>query len=308
MGPFRLMDLIGLDVNFAATRSMWEQTFGEPRYRPHPIQARLVEQDTLGRKTGRGFYNYESSQAPPRLDRPAATPDNSGAVLIGEGTWAPGLAERVAAAGYAVVEGQNREPVAALVVAGREEGARQILENLDRELAAEVPVLCQVCDQTLGEAAAGLAGRRRVFGFDGLFAARGQALCVVASPGADAAAGLRVEAFLVSLGIRVEWIADGAGLVLPRIMAMLANEAAFALGDGTADEPTIDLAMKLGANYPVGPLGWLRRIGPAKVLRVLEHLRAVFAEERYRVAPLLRRWAHDADALEPGRHGPETIA
>ncbi len=38
MGPFRLMDLIGLDVNLAATTSMWEQTFGEPRYRPHPIQ------------------------------------------------------------------------------------------------------------------------------------------------------------------------------------------------------------------------------------------------------------------------------
>ena len=75
---------------------------------------------------------------------------------------------------------------------------------------------------------------------------------------------------------------------------MLANEAAFALGEGTADETTIDLAMKLGANYPVGPLEWMHRIGPDKVLRVLEHLRAVFAEERYRVAPLLRRWAQTA--------------
>jgi len=74
---------------------------------------------------------------------------------------------------------------------------------------------------------------------------------------------------------------------------MLANEAAFALGEGTAEEATIDLAMKLGANYPIGPLEWLRRVGPAKVLRVLEHLGAVFAEERYRVAPLLRRWAQE---------------
>jgi len=74
-------------------------------------------------------------------------------------------------------------------------------------------------------------------------------------------------------------------------MAMLANEAAFALAEGTADEATIDLAMHLGANYPIGPLAWLRQTGPAKVLRVLEHLRAVLGEERYRVAPLLRKWA-----------------
>jgi 3-hydroxybutyryl-CoA dehydrogenase len=76
-------------------------------------------------------------------------------------------------------------------------------------------------------------------------------------------------------------------------MSMLANEAAFALAEGTADEDTIDLAMRLGANYPVGPLSWLRQVGAEKVLRVLEHLRAVFAEERYRVAPLLRRWANE---------------
>jgi 3-hydroxybutyryl-CoA dehydrogenase len=75
-------------------------------------------------------------------------------------------------------------------------------------------------------------------------------------------------------------------------MAMLANEAAFALAEGAADEATIDLAMRLGANYPIGPLAWLRRTGPGRVLRVLEHLRTVFAEERYRVAPRLRHWAH----------------
>jgi 3-hydroxybutyryl-CoA dehydrogenase len=103
----------------------------------------------------------------------------------------------------------------------------------------------------------------------------------------------RSERLMMSLGLHGEWVGDGAGLVLPRLMAMLANEAAFALGEATADEATIDLAMKLGANYPFGPLEWLRRIGPAKVLRVLEHLRTEFAEERYRVAPLLRRLAQE---------------
>lgn len=58
MGPFELMDLIGLDVNFAVTQSVYHAFFEEPRYRPHPIQRRMVEANLLGRKTGRGFYDY----------------------------------------------------------------------------------------------------------------------------------------------------------------------------------------------------------------------------------------------------------
>jgi len=58
MGPFELMDLIGLDVNFAVTQSVYHAFFEDPRYRPHPIQQRMVEANLLGRKTGRGFYEY----------------------------------------------------------------------------------------------------------------------------------------------------------------------------------------------------------------------------------------------------------
>lgn len=59
MGPFELMDLIGVDVNYAVTKSVYEQYFQEPRFRPHPIQRQMVEAGTLGRKTKRGFYSYE---------------------------------------------------------------------------------------------------------------------------------------------------------------------------------------------------------------------------------------------------------
>jgi 3-hydroxybutyryl-CoA dehydrogenase len=58
MGPFELMDLIGLDVNLSVTQSMYDQFFGEPRYRPHPIQKKMVESGMLGKKSGQGFYTY----------------------------------------------------------------------------------------------------------------------------------------------------------------------------------------------------------------------------------------------------------
>jgi 3-hydroxybutyryl-CoA dehydrogenase len=58
MGPFELVDLIGCDVNFAVTQSVYEAYFHDPKYRPHPIQRRMVESGRIGRKVGHGFYNY----------------------------------------------------------------------------------------------------------------------------------------------------------------------------------------------------------------------------------------------------------
>lgn len=62
LGPFELLDLIGLDVNFAVTQSIYNAFFQEPRFRPHPIQQRMVEAKQLGRKTGRGFYDYPTEK------------------------------------------------------------------------------------------------------------------------------------------------------------------------------------------------------------------------------------------------------
>ena len=59
MGPFELMDLIGIDVNLAVTESMFQQFAGEPRYRPHILQKRMVAAGKLGRKSNEGFYKYD---------------------------------------------------------------------------------------------------------------------------------------------------------------------------------------------------------------------------------------------------------
>ena len=170
MGPFELMDLIGVDVNFAVARSFWEQSFGEPRWRPHPIQERMVASGRLGRKSGRGFYDYSGES--------------------------------------------HRGP--------------------DPAVDDEWPILDE---DRLEE----LAGPK-------------------------------------------------APEVLGRIGAQIANEACFALGEEVASAEDVDTAMRLGFNWPLGPLAWGERMGWSRALGILDELRELHGDG-YRAAALLRERA-----------------
>jgi 3-hydroxybutyryl-CoA dehydrogenase len=82
MGPFELMDLVGIDVGFAVAKSFMELSFGEPRWKPNPLQARMAASGRLGRKTGRGWYDY-SGDGPYRPDDdPDASLDDGDAQLL----------------------------------------------------------------------------------------------------------------------------------------------------------------------------------------------------------------------------------
>jgi 3-hydroxybutyryl-CoA dehydrogenase len=79
--------------------------------------------------------------------------------------------------------------------------------------------------------------------------------------------------------------------IAARILATIVNEAASAVGEGVAAPEAIDTAMRLGANYPSGPLEWGERIGLVRVVRTLDGLHAAVPDGRYRVVPLLRSLA-----------------
>jgi len=72
MGPFQLMDFIGNDVNFTVTETVFHAFYGDPRYRPSFTQQRMVEAGLLGRKSGRGFYDYGDGARAPEPDRDEA--------------------------------------------------------------------------------------------------------------------------------------------------------------------------------------------------------------------------------------------
>jgi 3-hydroxybutyryl-CoA dehydrogenase len=293
MGPFELMDLIGIDVNLAAMQSMYEQTFGEPRYRPHPIQARMVQQKKLGRKTGRGFYVY--APAPESQESTLPEPhQQKGVVRFSSGTWAPGMLKQCRKTGYSTSDNnvhRPEKPVIGIVRAGRDEHLERMVVIMDSDLPADVPLLCQCADVTLTEIATWVRRPERLVGFDGLFLANGPIATLVPSPTLNPFTRAVVDEFFKNIGYLTTWITDSPGLVLPRIVVMLANEAAFAAGEGVADFDTIDKAMQLGTNYPHGPLEWAKELGLTKVVNLLDHLHREFGEERYRVAPLLRRWS-----------------
>jgi 3-hydroxybutyryl-CoA dehydrogenase len=307
MGPFELMDLIGIDVNFTATRSMFEATFGEPRYRPHQIQAQMVAQGALGRKTGRGFYIYdgqgsESRQQPSEVDRqpssadsPASRPNDQisslGSIHLVSGQWDSGLERIIREHGIEVVEEGGPEPDLVLITAGRGERLRDRLLALDANYAPGVRILCQCIDITLAEISSWLEHPEWIAGFDSLFFGTGSIATLVATRSTNEKMRIAAEDFSTALERNPVWIDDAPGLVLPRIVACLANEAGFAAGEGIASPETIDLAMRLGTNYPKGPLAWAEEIGYAQIVAILDHLFREYGEERYRVAPLLRRRA-----------------
>ena len=293
MGPFELMDLIGIDINLAATQSIYEQSFREPRFRPHWIQVQMVQQKKLGRKTGHGFYSYETNplkqkEVTPRLGQ------HSGKVQVSQGGWAPGLIDDLAQAGYELVENHSATGntiQATFICSNSSEEFRQALTDYDRVLPESHPIFCSTVIFTLAEVASWVSHPQRLVGFDGLFLVGRPTATLSTLPVTDPQVASSAQTFLAGLGKTVIWAADSPGMVLPRIISMLANEAAFVIGEGIADAKTIDRAMSLGTNFPYGPLEWASRVGYAQVLDILDHLHAEFHEDRYRAAPLMRRWA-----------------
>jgi 3-hydroxybutyryl-CoA dehydrogenase len=290
MGPFELMDLVGVDVGLDVSRSFYEQSFGEPRWRPSQITVRTVAAGRFGRKSGRGYYDYSQGLDAYREPDPPAPPAGGGerrvVVIAGESALALDLADAADAAGWTVTtpaEAAASDPPFLILDLGLGLG-------LDGELPEE-PL--QGGPQAICCAAGSLAALDPgggAVGFHALPPLEHSGLVeLTRGPGSSQAAVTAAETFFGSLGKHVAWVADAPGLVLGRIVCQVINECSFALGEGVGSAQDIDTGMVHGMNYPRGPLAWADQIGLDHVLSVLDALYEERREERYRAAPALRR-------------------
>ncbi len=115
MGPFELMDLVGVDVGLDVARSFYEQSFGEPRWRPSPITVKTVAAGRLGRKAGRGYYEYpaDGDYRPPDPEPPAPGGGDGLVVIAGETALASELREAAGESGWAVADPLEAQELAA---------------------------------------------------------------------------------------------------------------------------------------------------------------------------------------------------
>ncbi|MYR40728.1 3-hydroxyacyl-CoA dehydrogenase [Streptomyces sp. SID5910] len=262
MGPFELMDLTGLDVTAAVIDSIWEGFRHEDRLRPSYLTPNRVTAGLHGRKTGRGWYAYDPD-APAVVAEPPVTGDADRPVFVAE-TGPPSAAalrEALVAAGATVETGT--EPSGDAVV---------LVPAWGTTVASAVAALGLPAARTFGTDPLPAAGRRRVLSV---------------TPAADPSAARDARAVLARAAnsgepYAVSVVRDTAGSVAQRLLASVVSVASSMAERSLASPTDIDLAVRTGLGYPVGPLTWGDRIGAARLLELQRNLHATTGDPRYR--------------------------
>ena len=263
LGPFGLMDLVGLDVNASVHKSLFEQYFQEPRYRPSYLLEPRVAAGLLGRKTGRGWYAYGKDGAAEKVaEQPVPTASLASAWVAPN---AASLRDLLAKLNCQVETAAKPSPEAVCFVAplGQDTTTTALQLQIDPRRTVAVDPLF------------GFAKRRTLM------------TTPVTRPEARDAA----HALLASDGVPVSVIRDSAGFIAQRVVAHIVNVGCDIAQQRIATPEDLDRAVTLGLGYPRGPLAMGDAIGAARVLTILEAMHSFYQEPRYRPSPWLRRRA-----------------
>lgn len=251
IGPFGLMDLVGLDVSHAVMKSMYHQYFEEEKYRPSFLAEPRVAAGLLGRKTGRGWYAYGKDGTA------VAVPATRFSGRKPESVWAvPELKDLVSGSG------SNAE-VHFVAPLGKDVSSTALELGLDPARTVGVdPLFGFAKHRTLMTSPATLPGVR------------------------DAA-----YALLADGGVPVSVINDSPGFVAQRVVAHVVNVGCDIAQMRIAAPADLDQAVMLGLGYPKGPLAMGDALGARNILAVLKGMYDLYQEPRYRPSPWLRRRA-----------------
>ncbi|MGW0563502.1 3-hydroxyacyl-CoA dehydrogenase [Streptomyces sp. NPDC003016] len=264
MGPFELTDLIGQDVNEAVSRSVWESFFQSPKFVPSLAQRRLVESGRLGRKSGRGWFPYgEGAARPvPLTVGPEEAPE--AVTVVGDLGHAGDLVAMMEEAGIAVERVGTGGPYIELPGEGQ-------LVPADGRTSVEY------ADVVYFDLALDYRGAARI--------------ALSASEDTSARAVAEATGLFQRLGKDVSVIGDVPGMIVARTVAMLIDLAADAVARGVASPEDIDTAMRLGVNYPLGPLEWSGALGQDWAYDLLKNLHGCCPTGRYAPSLALHRQA-----------------
>ena len=265
MGPFTLMDLIGIDINLLVSKSVFASMYNDARYRPSLIQEEMVAANLLGKKTGQGFYRYNGEEKPQvnyQSPQQAAKSisfnsectlfdafikqlSNLDDIIVTEHQG--GVAMQI---NDCAIELSNGQTCNARLKTTQQKHLAQIDLILDYE---SCPIIHLSFDKNCPEAT-----QNHVVGVFQL------------------------------LGKQVVIGKDKPALIAMRTVCLLINEAADAIENGVCNENDVDLAMQKGVNYPIGLIDWAYKIGINNVVETLDNLHQWFGDDRYRVSPWLR--------------------
>jgi 3-hydroxybutyryl-CoA dehydrogenase len=258
MGPFELMDLTGLDVTQPASELIYNQFFQEPRYRPNLIMRSRYEAGVLGRKTKRGFYEYDAEMKP-------ATPREAPAPAAFSGSVWVSPAEPDGHAALTALLGK----LGARVESGAKPGASSLI------LVTPIGEDATTCAVEQG------LDPRRTIAVDTLFPMV-KRRTIMGTPLADESFRNGAHGLLASDGVPVTVCRDSPGFIAQRIVAMIVNIGCSIAQSRTAQPGDIDKAVTLGLNYPNGPFKFGDVIGPQRIYKVLSAMYRIYGDPRYR--------------------------
>ncbi|HEM8199467.1 TPA: 3-hydroxyacyl-CoA dehydrogenase [Providencia stuartii] len=271
MGPLQLTDLIGHDVNYAVTDSVF-QAFGyDPRFQTSFEQLELVQAGHLGRKTGRGFYHYDDNKPLPKATMAEKVILNNPPSVTARGDW-QSLPE------FAQLLRQNGIPLEESKIDSHESPTLRVNNVIVMLSNGELTsVRAQKANQSMVQ-----------FDLSADYA-KANAIAISCAVQNSHQENQSVIAFFQSLNKDVIVLPDYPGLLTMRTVAMLCNEALDVVNKDVASPKDTDNAMRYGVNYPKGPLAWGAEIGWQHILNTLDQLSQFYADGRYRANPLLRQ-------------------
>jgi 3-hydroxybutyryl-CoA dehydrogenase len=263
MGPFELMDLTGIDVNFPARKIIYEGFFHDRRMTPSPYHESLYAAGKLGRKTGGGWYGYDEKGG--KIDAGADHPTS-----------------HVPASSVVIMDTHNTK-LMSLVNA---DGAKMLAAD-DGKSPILVAPIGKDCTTTAIEL--GLDPKRTVaVDLTGDVSKR---ITIMMAPGFDPAIRDATVALLAKSGTKVTVIKDSPGFIAQRMCSMIANLGCEMAMIGIASAADVDTAMTLGLNYPHGPLALADWLGVKECHEILVQIQAITGDDRYRPSQWLRRRA-----------------